>query len=403
MKILMINKFLHPNGGSETYVFKLGKHLQTLGHEVQYFGMEHAGRCVGNRVNAYTADMDFHGGSKLAKLTYPIKTIYSSEARRKLRLVLADFQPDVCHLNNFNYQLTPSILLEIAKWKKAGHPCRVIFTAHDYQLVCPNHMCSNPNTGRNCEKCLGGHFINCAKGRCIHGSLAKSAVGTLEALLWNGCGVYQNIDTIICCSEFLKTKMDCNPLFARKTVALHNFVDRVEPMETEKQDYVLYFGRFSREKGIDTLLKAARALPEIPFIFAGTGPLEGELAGVPNIQNVGFQRGQALETLIRQARFSVYPSQWYENCPFSVMESQLYGTPVLGADIGGIPELIAEGKTGELFESGNPGQLKEKIEKMWENRELTEQYTENCANLRFDDVHAYTEKLLKLYRGETLC
>ena len=403
MKILMINKFLHSNGGSETYVFKLGKHLQTLGHEVQYFGMEHAGRCVGNRVNAYTADMDFHGGSRLAKLTYPIKTIYSSEARRKLRLVLADFQPDVCHLNNFNYQLTPSILLEIAKWKKAGHPCRVIFTAHDYQLVCPNHMCNNPNTGENCEKCLGGHFINCAKGRCIHGSLAKSAVGTLEALLWNGCGVYQNIDTIICCSEFLKTKMDCNPLFARKTVALHNFVDRVEPMETEKQDYVLYFGRFSREKGIDTLLKAARALPEIPFIFAGTGPLEGELAGVPNIQNVGFQRGQALETLIRQARFSVYPSQWYENCPFSVMESQLYGTPVLGADIGGIPELIAEGKTGELFESGNPGQLKEKIEKMWENRELTEQYTENCANLRFDDVHAYTEKLLKLYRGETLC
>ena len=403
MKILMINKFLHPNGGSETYVFKLGKHLQTLGHEVQYFGMEHEGRCVGNRVNAYTADMDFHGGSKLAKLTYPIKTIYSSEARRKLRLVLEDFQPDVCHLNNFNYQLTPSILLEIAKWKKAGHPCRVIFTAHDYQLVCPNHMCNNPNTGENCEKCLGGHFINCAKGRCIHGSLAKSVIGMLEAKLWNGCGVYQNIDTIICCSEFLKTKMDCNPLFARKTVALHNFVDRVEPMETEKQDYVLYFGRFSREKGIDTLLKAARALPEIPFIFAGTGPLEGELAGVPNIQNVGFQRGQALETLIRQARFSVYPSQWYENCPFSVMESQLYGTPVLGADIGGIPELIAEGKTGELFESGNPGQLKEKIEKMWENRELTEQYTENCANLRFDDVHAYTEKLLKLYRGETLC
>ena len=403
MKILMINKFLHPNGGSETYVFKLGKHLQTLGHEVQYFGMEHAGRCVGNRVNAYTSDMDFHGGSKLAKLTYPIKTIYSSEARRKLRLVLEDFQPDVCHLNNFNYQLTPSILLEIAKWKKAGHPCRVIFTAHDYQLVCPNHMCNNPNTGENCEKCLGGHFINCAKGRCIHGSLAKSAVGTLEALLWNGCGVYQNIDTIICCSEFLKTKMDCNPLFARKTVALHNFVDKAEYQETKKRDYVLYFGRFSREKGIDTLLKAARALPEIPFIFAGTGPLEGELAGVPNIQNVGFQRGQALETLIRQARFSVYPSQWYENCPFSVMESQLYGTPVLGADIGGIPELIAEGKTGELFESGNPGQLKEKIEKMWENRELTEQYTENCANLRFDDVHAYTEKLLKLYRGETLC
>ena len=402
MKILMINKFLHPNGGSETYIFKLGAYLQSMGHEVQYFGMEHEGRCVGNRVNAYTSDMDFHGGSKLSKLTYPLKTIYSSEARKKLRLVLEDFQPEVCHLNNFNYQLTPSTLLEIAKWKKEGHPCRVIFTAHDYQLVCPNHMCNNPNTGENCEKCLGGHFGNCTKGKCIHGSLAKSAVGTLEAMLWNGCGVYKNIDVMICCSEFLKTKMDCNPLFAGKTLALHNFVDKVERKETEKQDYVLYFGRFSREKGIDTLLKVCKALPDIPFVFAGTGPLEGEIAGVPNIKNVGFQRGQTLENLIRQARFSVYPSQWYENCPFSVMESQLYGTPVLGADIGGIPELIEVGKTGELFESGNAAQLEKKIRTLWEDRELTDRYSENCAHLRFDDVAAYTEKLLKLYRGETL-
>lgn len=402
MKILMINKFLHPNGGSETYIFRLGDSLTAQGHEVQYFGMEHEGRCVGNRVNAYTSDMDFHGGSKLAKLTYPMKTIYSSEARKKLRLVLADFQPDVCHLNNFNYQLTPSILLEIAKWKKEGHPCRVIFTAHDYQLVCPNHMCSNPNTGENCEKCLGGHFENCALGRCIHGSLAKSAIGTLEAMLWNGCGVYKNIDVMICCSEFLKRKMDSNPLFAGKTLALHNFVDKAEKQETEKQNYVLYFGRFSREKGIDTLIQVCKELPEIPFVFAGTGPLEEELAGVPNIQNVGFQRGQDLETLIRQARFSVCPSQWYENCPFSVMESQLYGTPVLGADIGGIPELIEVGKTGELFESGNAVQLREKIKTLWENRDLTARYSENCAHISFDDVDTYTEKLLKLYRGESL-
>ena len=400
MKILMINKFLHPNGGSETYIFRLGDYLKSQGHEVQYFGMEHAGRCVGNRVNAYTSDMDFHGGSKLSKLTYPIKTIYSSEARKKLRLVLEDFRPDVCHLNNFNYQLTPSILLEIAKWKREGHPCRVVYTAHDLQLVCPNHMCSNPNTGENCEKCLGGHFLNCTKGKCIHGSLAKSAVGTLEAVLWNGCGVYKNIDVIICCSEFLKTKMGTNSLFAGKTVAMHNFVDRISYEKAEKKDYVLYFGRFSREKGIDTLIQVCKALPEIPFIFAGTGPLEEEIAGVPNIQNVGFQRGQALETLIREARFSICPSEVYENCPFSVMESQMYGTPVLGANIGGIPELIEPGKTGELFESGNAAQLKEKIQALWKNRELTDRYSENCADVRFDDVARYTEKLMKLYKGE---
>lgn len=398
MKILFINKFLHPNGGSETYIFKLGDYLKSIGHEVEYFGMEHEGRCVGNSVNAYTSDMDFHGGSKLAKLTYPLKTIYSTEARQKLRLVLDSFQPDVCHLNNFNYQLTPSILLEIHKWQGEGPRCRVVFTAHDYQLVCPNHMLNQPATGENCEKCFGGHFLNCTKGRCIHGSLAKSAVGTAESYFWKWNGAYKYIDTMICCSEFLKTKLDSNPLFAQKTVALHNFVDEVDRTGTQKQEYVLYFGRFSKEKGIGTLLKVCRELPEVQFIFAGTGPLEGELTGIPNIRNVGFQSGKVLENLIRQARFSVYPSEWYENCPFSVMESQLYGTPVVGARIGGIPELIEEGVTGELFTSGNAGELKEKIQKLWQDKALSARYAENCKNVRFDTVAEYTEKLMKYYK-----
>ena len=221
MRTLILNKFLHRNGGSETYIFKLGEALEQHGHEVQYFGMEHEGRCVGNRVNAYTSDMDFHGGSKLSKLTYPIKTIYSKEARAQLRKVLDDFKPDVCHLNNFNYQLTPSIILEIVKWRKEnGRDCKIIFTAHDYQLVCPNHMLNNPNTHQNCEKCLGGHFVNCMKGKCIHGSTAKSAIGMMEAEFWKWKGTYKYIDTMICCSEFMKSKMDSNPLFATKTVAI---------------------------------------------------------------------------------------------------------------------------------------------------------------------------------------
>ena len=399
MKVLMINKFLYANGGSETYIFKLGEVLKQHGHEVQYFGMEHEGRCVGNRVNAYTSDMDFHGGSKLSKLTYPIKTIYSKEAREKLRLVLDDFKPDVCHLNNFNYQLTPSIILEIMKWRKeTGRDCKIIFTAHDYQLVCPNHMLNNPNTHQNCEKCLGGHFVNCMKGKCIHGSTAKSAIGMMEAEFWKWKGTYKYIDTMICCSEFMKSKVDSNPLFATKTVAMHNFIDKVEWKETEKKDYVLYFGRFSEEKGIGTLIKVCKELPDVQFIFAGTGPLEETVNGIKNIKNVGFQKGEALEKLIREARFSIYPSEWYENCPFSVMESQMYGTPVLGANIGGIPELIQVGKTGELFESGNGKDLKEKIEKLWGDKKLCEAYSKNCKNISFDTIDEYYEKIMKVYR-----
>lgn len=400
MKVLLINKFLYPKGGAETYILKLGEYLIIQGHEVQYFGMEHKDRCVGNAVNAYTSDMDFHGSFQLSKLTYPVKTVYSFEARKKIRLVLDDFKPDVCHINNFNYQLTPSILLEIQKWREEGHACKIVYTAHDYQMICPNHMLNNPDTHENCEKCLGGHYFNCVKGKCIHGSAAKSAVGAAEAFFWKYNGAYQYIDTIICCSEFLRSKMDSNPLFAGKTVTLHNFVEKPEKKDIKKKSYVLYFGRYSREKGISTLVQVCKELPDVQFVFAGTGPLEKEINGISNIQNVGFQSGSALENLIREARFSVYPSEWYENCPFSVIESQLYETPVLGAKIGGIPELIKEGVTGELFEPGNLNDLKKAIRKLWDRPMVTEQYSRNCRNLEFDRIEDYYKKLKHLYMGE---
>ena len=398
MKILMINKFLYPNGGSETYIFKLGEYLVSEGHEVQYFGMEHDRNVVGNSVGSYTSNMDFHSGSKLAKLFYPIKTIYSAEARKKIRLVLDDFKPDVCHLNNFTYQLTPTIILEIVKWRKqTGNQCKIVFTAHDSNLICPNHLMHNPNTHKNCDKCLGGHFQNCTKNKCIHGSSVKSLIGTVEAFFWNWLGVYRFIDVIICCSMFMKCKMDSNPLFEKKTITMHNFVDEVAWRDVEKKDYVLYFGRFSKEKGIATLIEVCKEMPEVQFVFAGTGPLEERINSVSNIKNVGFQTGETLEWLIREARFSICPSECYENCPFSVMESQMYGTPVLGANIGGIVELIQVEKTGILFESGNKNDLKEKIQALWNNKELMEMYSKNCKEANFATVEKYVMKLMEIY------
>ena len=400
MNVLLINKFLHRNGGSETYIFKLGEVLKKNGHYVQYFGMDHVGRCVGNRVNAYTSDMDFHHGSKLSKLLYPFKTIYSREARTKLRMVLDDFRPDVCHLNNFNYQLTPSIILEIVKWRReTGKDCKIVFTAHDYQLLCPNHMLNNPLTHKNCEKCLGGYFINCVKDKCIHGSKLKSIIGTIEAEFWKINGVYKYIDTIICCSEFMKSMMDTNPLFSKKTVVMHNFIDKVEFVDIQPKNYVLYFGRYSEEKGISTLIKVCKSLPDVQFVFAGTGPLEKSISGVKNIKNVGFQTGKNLERLIRESLFSVYPSEWFENCPFSVMESQMYGTPVLGANIGGIPELIKDGFTGELFVSADVTDLMNKIKKLWSDKALCLKYRDNCKNINFDSVDDYYSKVINYYQS----
>ena len=394
LKILMVNKFLYPNGGSETYIFKLGDYLKSIGHEVQYFGMEHEGRCVSNNAEQYTTDMDFHGGSKLRKIAYPFKTIYSAEAKKKISIVLDDFQPDVIHLNNFNYQLTPSIIYAVNDYKKrVGKKVKLIFTAHDYQLICPNHKMKNPITGENCEKCIGGKFINCAKGGCIHSSKAKSLIGTAEATIYNALKTYKHIDKIICCSEFMKSKMDTNPLFAKKTVAMHNFIDAVDKKEVEKEDYVLYFGRYAEEKGIETIIDTKG----VSFVCAGSGDMEAQINAQPHIKNLGFKTGSELEDLIRKAKCSVYPSTWYENCPFSVMESIMYGTPVVGANIGGIPELIDDGVTGVLFESSNSEALEKAVKSITEDNEKARQMSKSCLNAHFDTVEEYCEKLLKIY------
>ena len=405
MRILMVNKFLYPNGGSETYMFELGAYLKSIGHEVEYFGMEHPGRCVGNSVNAYTATMDFHAAHGMAKIGYALKTIYSTEARKKIRLVLDDFKPEVVHLNNFNYQLTPSMIVEIVKWKReTGNPCRIVFTAHDFQLICPNHQLFNPGQGKVCEKCVGGHFLNCVKGKCIHGSTLRSGLGFCEASYWNGRNIYRHLDAVICPSQFMKQKMDTNPALASKTVFLRNFTGRKEekPIDTSvlrelPPRYVLFFGRFSTEKGIATLLSAAEALKDIPFVFAGNGPLKDRVDAVSNIRNMGFLSGGVLNGVISGASFSVIPSEWYENCPYSVIESRMLGTPVLGAAIGGIPELIRDGQDGALFESGNVEALKAGIQDLWRDEARVRRYRENCMKTGFDTVVEYTQKLMPIY------
>ncbi len=392
MKILMVNKFLHPNGGSETYIFKLGDYLKSIGHEVEYFGMEHENRTVSNSLGLYTDNMDFHTSSKLTQLTYPLKTIYSSDAKRKMLSLLKSFQPDVVHLNNFNYQLTPSVIYAVKDYEKAySKKVKIIYTAHDYQLICPNHMLRDMQGGL-CEDCLGGSFLPCVKKSCIHSSKAKSLTGFAEATLYKKLKAYKHIDCIICPSGFMKTKLDLSPVLSGKTVTLHNFIDDVERKESEKKDYVLYFGRYAEEKGIDTLLD----VNGVNLVFAGSGDSEEKINSKHGVKNVGFKTGKELEELIRGAVCSVYPSVWYENCPFSVMESIMYGTPVVGADIGGIPELIDEGKTGFLFKAGDPASLEEAIKKITEKPALADEMQKNCLNKKFDTVDRYTEKYLEI-------
>lgn len=407
MKILMVNKFLYPNGGSETYIFKIGEELQRTGHEVQYFGMEHQGRIVGNRINVYTDDMDFHTG-KLKKLMYPFKIIYSKEAYKKITMVLKDFEPDVVHLNNFNFQLTPSIIYAVRKWEKScGKPVKLVFTAHDYQWVCPNHLMQRFDTKKTCFECSGGRYGCCVKHKCIHGSTIKSLLGAIEGYFYRKRHTYELVDNIICPSEFIKTKIDTYEGLASRTRTLRNFIDigdnsakDIAKGENLKQDYVLYFGRYSQEKGVETLLKVCSELKDIPFVFAGGGPLNDEVNKVSNIENKGFLKGQELIDVVTKARFAIFSSEWYENCPFSVMEAISYGTPVVGADIGGVPELIQDGVNGLLFEAGNKNQLKQMISKLYFDKEKLDELTKGAKDTEFMSLQEYCAELLDIYRNK---
>lgn len=404
MKILMVNKFLHPNGGSETYIFKLGEELIRQGHEVQYFGMEHEKRVVGNHAEIYTSNMDFHTG-KLQKLLYPFKIIYSKEAYDKMWQVLNDFGPDVVHLNNINFQLTPSVIDAVKKYKKkTGKKEKILATAHDYQWVCPNHMLMIPSSKQMCFACEGGKYRNCSENKCIHNSLVKSVLGSVEAYFYKWNGIYKEVDRIICPSEFLNKKLSTNPIFKGKTITMHNFVvmDKTAQSETKlpqlPKEYIIYFGRYAEEKGISALLEVCRKLPHIDFVFAGSGPLETEVNKVENIINVGFQTGSNLKQLITDAKFFVFPSMWYENCPFAVIESQLLGTPVVASDLGGTKELIEDGKTGELYPGEDAEMLEKKIETLWQDDEKVRRYRENCKQVQFDSLEEYCKKILELYR-----
>ena len=404
MKILMVNKFLYPNGGSETYMFQLGQQLEKQGHQIEYFGMQDDRNVVGNTVGGYTMNMDFHGNLP-QKLLYPFKIIYSGEARKEIRKVLLQFKPDVVHLNNFNFQLTPSIIYEIKK-----HHIPIIYTAHDCQLVCPNHLCVNHTTGKTCEECLRKNTWQCTKYKCIHGSRVKSLLGSIEARLYKMLGTYRKIDVVLCPSHFMKKMLDTNQDLCGRTKVMRNFVNLRQRDQTQEQKsnehydqavserYVLYFGRYGTEKGVETLLEACKELPKVPFRFAGKGDLEPQIQALENVTELGFVTGDDLEQLVRNAAFTICPSECYENCPFSVMESIMYETPVIGSRIGGVPELIDEGTDGLLFTSGDAADLVDKIKQLWYNEATCDAFSHHCRDAQFDTLEQYTGKLVQMYQ-----
>ena len=276
---------------------------------------------------------------------------------------------------------------------------------HDYKLICPVYTLYR--SGKPCESCLYGKYYHCLLRRCNRGSHLHSLLNVAEMYLHHGIlKIYRNVDAFIAPSRFLHRKVEKAGL-DRPVVYLPNFVslDSFSPRYDWEDDSILYFGRLTPEKGLYTLLNAVEGL-DLRLRIIGDGPQRDELEKhtrarhMSNVEFTGRLEMEQLRESIRRARFVVLPSEWYENCPRAITEAYASGKPVIGARIGGIPEMIVEQETGLTHRPGDAQDLREKIQYLWYNPALISRMGRNAREFAEESFspEAHYRRLTEVYR-----
>lgn len=401
MKICLVNKFHTVKGGSETYYFGLGELLEERGHEVIYFSMKDDNNRQCKQEKYFVDHVDFNAPmGKIQTVKTALKMLYSLEAKKKFEQLLIDEKPDIIHLNIFQSQLTGSIV-DVAK----KHKIPVVYTAHDLKSICPNYQMLNH--GEVCERCLRGNYMNCFRTGCMKDSKAKSLLAMMEAEIYKWKKTYQKLDLIITPSAFYKKKIEEAGIVRCPVVHMTNFLPEGTEYKNgaEKGVYFLYFGRLSREKGILTLVNAyAQAKVDKPLYLVGTGPVKsqiGQLIAKKGLQEkvkmLGFKSGQELRDIVANALCVCLPSEWYENGPYSIMEAQAAGRPVIVSSNGGLPELVEDGVTGYVVKPKDVKDLAEKLELCDEKEDWDTERIVQWAKHKYDPEE-YVSELERKYR-----
>ena len=401
MKILLVNKFHYIKGGSETYYFGLGELLKKHGCDVVYFSMKDEKNYPCKQEKYFGNNVDFNAPmSKIQTAKTALKMLYSFEAKKKFEQLIIDEKPDIVHLNIFQSQLTGSIV-DVAK----KYHIPVVYTAHDLKSVCPNYQMLNH--GEVCERCLKGDYINCFKTGCMKDSKAKSLLATMEAEVYKWKKTYQKMDLIITPSTFYKKKIQEAAIAKCPVIHMTNFLPEGTEYKngSEQGEYFLYFGRLSREKGILTLIEAyAQAKVSKPLCIVGTGPVKKQIEQLIHkkklenrVKLLGFKYGQELKDIVANALCVCLPSEWYENGPYSIMEAQAAGRPVIVSSNGGLPELVESGVSGYIVRPKDVDDLADKLEfcekkQDWDTAKIVWWAEKKYAPER------YVEKLQKVYK-----
>ena len=406
MKILIGNKFFYVYRGAERYIEEIISLLESKGHEVIPFSMKHPKNFPNRYEQYFVENIDFDRPRSLFSLPKDIKTglklIYSPEARKKISQLLDDTHPDIAHLHNIYYQLTPSILPEI---KKRNIP--ILMTLHDHKLICPNHFLFS--NGEICEKCYKKRYYHAVIRKCIKGSYAASFLDALEMYVHRYSGVYEkNVDLFVTPSVFLRSKLIEWGFDGDKITHVPYIInlDAYQPSAGSGGKYFIYLGALYPEKGVDVLVRAMLEAKDAKVLILGTGEEADRLKkmaesqGSRNIVLTGYLKGQELSETIRNSAGIIIPSICYDNSPMAIFEAMGYAKPVIASRVGGIPELVDDGKTGLLFEVGNSSDLADKIMTLHRDPEMAVEMGKKGrkkAETVFSPENNYNE-IMKLYK-----
>ena len=378
MNILIANWAWYPSGGDWTYIETISEIYKERGHHVVPFSMqddrnlpsEYSDYFINNiNYKELNRDRSFESGIKVVS-----KSVYSTEAVQKLKALLKAEKVDFAHLNLIHHYLTPSIIKVLKE-----HNIPIIWTLHDYTILCPQStFISNDKV---CEQCRDGNFYRCAVNRCKKHSFLASSLAAFENYFHNYINYYKYVDYFICPSLFSYNKYKSFGFFPEKLRQIYHtyrFDDHVLEENADKNArYIVYVGRLEKIKGVHTLLAAMQSNPGINLKIIGDGSEEANLKSFKNTHSLGnvdfLGKLEKVEVLaiIQKSDFLVCPSEWYEVLGLTIFEAMLMGKPVVGADIGAIPESVIHGKTGLLFQPGNASDLSEKIQTLYNSDQLS--------------------------------
>ncbi|MDN3657628.1 glycosyltransferase family 4 protein [Ferruginibacter paludis] len=397
MKLLLVNWSWYATGGDWTYIENIHKLYEKHGYEVIPFSTHNKKNTFSPYSKYFVSAYDFKELNKHKTISNGIKalrtSVVSSDALNKLDRILEKHDIKFAHLHNIHHYITPAI---VEKLHKKG--IKIIWTLHDYKIICPEN--SFVSKGKVCEKCMDGSFYHCAINKCKKNSLLASALATFEAYYYHKKNTYHLVDFYLCPSRFILNKFlqfgfDKNKMLLSGLCydisLVDNFIERSKsaPTPPNTGKYILYVGRLEDIKGVKTLIEAVRGT-DIHLKIAGRGNAEESLTNyiqtehISNVELLGFKKKDDIFELTQHASFGVCPSEWYENYPFSVSETFLFSKPVVGANIGGIPELVINEQTGLLFEAGNQSQLREKLLRLWNDDELVKKLGEQARKHSYD-------------------